>query len=62
MKATELIEVLRRHPDATVYTDATWGELTNKVEAVFQSAKEYYRTNDAVVIKVRDEAQEGGEE
>lgn len=62
MKATELIEILREHPDATIYTDASWGELTNKVEAVFQSATEYYRTNDAVVIRVRDEAQEGGEE
>lgn len=62
MKATELIEILREHPDATIYTDASWAELTNKVEAVFQSAKEYNRKNDAVVIKVRDEAQEGGEE
>ena len=45
MKATELIEILREHPDATIYTDASWAELTNKVEAVFQSAEEYYRKN-----------------
>ena len=55
MTSAELIEILRVHPDATIYTDATWGELTSKVEAVFQSAKEYCRKNDAVVIRVLDE-------
>lgn len=61
MKANELIEILREHPDASIYVEATWGELTNKVEAVFQSSSEYYRTNDAVVIKVRDETEEEAE-
>lgn len=62
MSASELIEILRSHPDATIYVEASWAELTNKIKVGFQPAKEYYRANDAIVIWPRDEAEVGAGE